>query len=179
MLDRSLDTLDAILERHADALGPDRTPYRHHAYRVINFCAALASAPSDEALEKMQIAVAFHDLGIWTDHTFDYLPPSRGRAGAYLRASGREAWLPEIDAMILEHHKLRRYKENSGWLVEAFRRADLVDVSYGARAFGLPRALVRDVYARYPDEGFHARLVQLAWQRFKQHPLSPLPMMRF
>ncbi|HEY6881943.1 MAG TPA: hypothetical protein VI299_28135 [Polyangiales bacterium] len=178
MLLTALDTLDAILEQHADALGADRVPYRHHAYRVINFCAAL-STHEPRQVEKMQIAVAFHDLGIWTDQTFDYLAPSKERASEFLRARGSADWQPEIDAMILEHHKLRSYRAHPGWLVEPFRRADLVDVSYGARSFGLARALIRDVYTRYPDEGFHGRLVQLAWQRTKTHPLSPLPMLRF
>jgi hypothetical protein len=30
----------------------------------------LTEIPTLEQLEKMAIAVAFHDLGIWTDHTF-------------------------------------------------------------------------------------------------------------
>jgi hypothetical protein len=176
VLATSLDTLDAILERHAAALGADFTPYRNHAYRVINFCAALSTSEAAQ-LEKMQIAVAFHDLGIWTDHTFDYLAPSRERARAYL--SGRVDWQPEIDAMILEHHKVRAYRAQPDWLVEPFRRADWIDVTYGTRSFGLPRSLVRDLFTRYPDDGFHKRLVQLTLQRMRQHPLSPVPMMRF
>ncbi|HEX5658339.1 MAG TPA: hypothetical protein VFX59_14150 [Polyangiales bacterium] len=177
MLATKLDTLDAILEQHSDALGADLTPYRNHAYRVINLCAALSS-DEPARLEKMQIAVAFHDLGIWTDRTFDYLVPSLQRAHAYLTTHNRE-WQPEIEAMILEHHKLRTYRAQPDWLVEAFRRADWVDVTYGARAFGLPRSLVRDLFARYPDTGFHRRLVQLTLQRTASHPFSPLPMMRF
>jgi hypothetical protein len=176
----SLTTLDEILERHAAALGADFTAYRNHAYRVAHVCAALVERElSGDALEKLQIAVAFHDLGIWTDRTFDYIAPSMQRAREYLHANGRFDWLPEIDAMILEHHKLRRYQAQPGWLVEAFRRADWVDVTYGARSFGLSRSLVRDLFRRYPDEGFHRRLVQLSLQRASEHPLSPLPMMRY
>jgi len=188
MLLTALDTLDAVLERHADALGTDLVPYRHHAYRVVNFCAALSaqgsrteprvSTPQPDALQKITIAVAFHDLGIWTDHTFDYLAPSMRLAREHLSAHGRAAWIPEIDAMILEHHRVRACRDHPGWLVEAFRRADWVDVTYGARAFGLPRSLVRDCFAHFPDQGFHRRLVQLTLQRARTHPLSPLPMMR-
>lgn len=172
------DTLDALLELHAGALGADLVPYRHHAYRVLNFCAAL-STHEPHQLEKMAIAVAFHDLGIWTDHTFDYLPPSMRLAREHLLANGREAWVPEIELMILEHHKLRSYREHPGWLVEAFRQADWVDVTYGARSFGLPRSIVRDAFTSFPDQGFHRRLVELTLQRSKTRPLSPLPMMRF
>jgi hypothetical protein len=178
VLATSLDTLDTILERHTDALGADFTPYRNHAYRVINFCAALST---DEAaqLEKMQIAVAFHDLGIWTDHTFDYLEPSIARARTYLTDAGRSAWLPEIEAMILEHHRVRSYRAQPDWLVEPFRRADWIDVTYGTRSFGVPRSLVRDLFTRYPDTGFHRRLVELTLERMKHKPLSPLPVMRW
>ena len=35
-------------------------------------------------LNKGAVAVAFHDLGIWTDNTLDYLPPSVNRAKTYL-----------------------------------------------------------------------------------------------
>ena len=189
MLLTALDTLDAVLEQHAAALGTDLVPYRNHAYRVVNFCAALATVRSRAeesrasthepgALAKMTIAVAFHDLGIWTDQTFDYLAPSMRLAREHLSAHGQEAWIPEVEAMILEHHRVRAVREHPGWLVEAFRQADWVDVTYGARSFGLPRSLVRDCFAHFPDQGFHRRLVQLTLQRVKSHPLSPLPMMR-
>ena len=53
----------------------DFTAYRNHAYRVVNFCAHSRPAPTPR-LEKIALAAAFHDLGIWTAHTFDYLEPS-------------------------------------------------------------------------------------------------------
>jgi len=43
--------------------------------------------------------------------------------------------------MIGEHHKLRHYRNQPSGLVEAFRQADLVDVSHGLFAFGLPHAM--------------------------------------
>ena len=41
----------------------------------MNLCVALRSGNA-ERLEKIAIAAAFHDTGIWVDGTFDYLPPS-------------------------------------------------------------------------------------------------------
>ena len=35
---KEFSTLDAILDAHSAALGPDATPYRNHAYRVANLC---------------------------------------------------------------------------------------------------------------------------------------------
>ena len=189
MLLTALDTLDAVLERHADALGTDLVPYRHHAYRVVNFCAALSaqgsrteprvSTPQPDALQKITIAVAFHDLGIWTDQTFDYLGPSERLAMVQLAQSGRADWSLEISEMILQHHKLRRYRAHDNWLVEPFRRADLIDVTQGVIRFGLPREFIRDLYELWPTEGFHRRLVDFELERLRTHPWSPLPMLRF
>jgi hypothetical protein len=143
----------------------------------MNFCAALSSDDSAQ-LSKMAIAAAFHDLGIWTDGTFDYLQPSIRLASSYLARSGKPEWTPEITAMILEHHKISRYRGDPSWLVEPFRRADLVDISRGLFTFGLPRTLLREVFSAWPDAGFRRRLVQLSLVRLRTHPWSPLPMLR-
>jgi predicted metal-dependent HD superfamily phosphohydrolase len=169
--------LDALLEAHAVQLGGDLTPYRNHTYRVANLCAAQTSGGAQQ-LEKIAIAAAFHDLGIWTDGTFDYLQPSVRLAGAYLADTGKADWTPEIAEMILQHHKVSRYRSNPEWLVEPFRRADWADVTRGAITFELPRGLIRAVYACWPSAGFHRRLVQLELAHLRKHPLNPLPVFR-
>jgi hypothetical protein len=173
-----LETLDALLWTHALELGRDFVAYRNHAYRVVNLC--LAQRPLDvEQLEKVAIAAAFHDLGIWTDGTFDYLRPSVRLARESLGRAGKAAWADEIAEMILEHHKISAYRrEDRGGLVELFRRADWMDVTRGALAFGVPRSRLRDVFAAWPAEGFRGRLVQLALARLRSHPGSPLPMLK-
>jgi hypothetical protein len=175
MLRTAIGILDELLDAHAESLGPDRTAYRNHAYRVANLCLAQTGDGAD-VVEKVAVAAAFHDLGIWTDRTFDYLPPSVTRARAYLAGAGRAEWEPEITAMILEHHKLLALR--GGGLVEAFRRADWIDVTRGLRGFSVPRGLVREVFAAWPDAGFHRRLLGLGIERLRTHPLSPLPMLR-
>lgn len=169
-------TLDELLEAHAAELGKDFTAYRNHTYRVVNLCAALS--PEDpEQIRKMAIAAAFHDLGIWTDGTFDYLQPSIRLAGAHLASMGKEEWTPEITEMILQHHKISAWRGNPHWLVEPFRRADWIDVTR-LRTFGLPRRLLKEIFAAWPNAGFHKKLVQLEWKRLRTHPWSPLPMVR-
>ena len=177
MLLTEIATLDGLLQAHAAELGKDFTAYRNHTYRVVNLCVALSSDDSEQ-LEKMAIAAAFHDLGIWTDGTFDYLHPSIRLASAHLVQSGRAEWTPEITEMILEHHKISAYRGNPDWLVEPFRRADWIDVSRGLRAFGLSRSLLREIFSAWPSAGFHKRLVQLELKRLRTHPWSPLPMFR-
>ena len=86
--------------------------------------------------------------------------------------------MPEVTAMIQEHHKLTAYRGDPAWLVEPFRRADLVDVSRGVVRYGLARATLSEIFARWPSAGFHARLLRLSLGRLRTHPWSPLPMVR-
>jgi hypothetical protein len=174
---RKLAALDAILAAHASDLGEDFTPYRNHCYRVANLCLSQVSG-EPEQIEKVAIATAFHDMGIWTDGTFDYLPPSVKLATAYLARSDRAAWTSEISEMISQHHKISRYRGDEGSLVEPFRRSDWADVTRGVVAFGLSRKLVRSLYAIWPDAGFHRLLVRLELRRLRTHPWSPLPMVK-
>ena len=173
-----IPTLDSILAAHAAEIGVDLTPYRNHTYRVANLCLAQADRHAD-AVEKVAIAVAFHDLGIWTDHTFDYLEPSVRLATTYLADAGLGAWTPEISAMIREHHKITAYRANPGWLVEPFRRADWIDVTLGALTFGTPRTFLRELQAAWPDAGFHKLLVRLELGHLLKHPLNPLPVLHW
>jgi hypothetical protein len=177
MLD-AIPTLDTLLQAHAPALGDDYTAYRNHTYRVANACVAL-SPEGPDVVEKIAIAAALHDIGIWTNGTFDYLEPSTAHAVAHLERTGRADWVPEVSAMIREHHKLTVSRHRGRWLVEPFRRADWIDVSYGLCRFGLSRAFVRELYRRWPDAGFHRRLVQLSLGRARTNPLSPLPMFKW
>ena len=177
MLITEIPTLDQVLRAHAAALGRDFTAYHNHAYRVVNLGVALSSG-EPERLEKLAVAAAFHDLGIWTDGTFDYLPPSIRLAAAHLAHAGKAEWVPEVTEMIAEHHKVSAYREHPEWLVEPFRKADWIDVTRGLLSFGVPRRFVGELYARWPGAGVHKRLVQLSLTRLRTHPLNPLPMFR-
>ena len=177
-----IESLDALLEAHAPAIGRDWTPYRNHAYRVANLCLALAAARGAridaDSVAKVGIAAALHDIGIWTARTFDYLDPSERAAAAHLARTGRAAWTAEVVAMIAWHHKATPCREYPMWLVEPFRRADWIDVTRGALAFGVPRRWIAALYRRWPGAGVHRKLVMLTLERARRHPLSPLPMLR-
>jgi hypothetical protein len=81
--------------------------------------------------------------------------------------------------MIASHHKLRRFTDGRYPLVEAFRRADLIDVSLGLVKFGVSGTYIREVKRHFPDQGFHKRLVQLAGGWAPTHPTSPLPFLKW
>jgi hypothetical protein len=173
---REFPLVDAILAPHVQALGREASAYGNHVYRVLNYYTALAGAdPPDSVL----IAAAFHDLGIWTDGTFDYLPPSVRLARGYLGARGLAELEGEVTTLIEQHHKVRGYRGPFAATVELFRRADLIDLSLGAVRFDVPSQVVRAVKAAFPDEGFHARLISLAAKHLVKAPLRPLPMVRW
>lgn len=165
------------------ALGADRKAYVHHILRVLAIADLLfartgaAGAPPSER-EEFRTAAAFHDLGIWAAGTFDYLEPSCALATEWLIAEGREDLTDPVCAMIRDHHRLRA-AGGPAEAVELFRRADTVDVTLGARRFGLRYSAYSRLTERWPDAGFHARLVELTWRRALIHPLSPLPMLRW
>lgn len=177
-LQSDLPLIDTLLKPYRQTLGDDFEAYRNHCCRVYNFCLAL-SGNGAEKEEKIAITAVFHDLGIWTHKSFDYLEPSRRLARSYLDRNGKSAWTNEVEAMIEEHHKITSYKSNNAWLVEAFRKADLVDISCGLVRFRLNKAFVREVLDKFPNAGFHKTLLKLTKVRFKSHPTNPLPMIKW
>jgi hypothetical protein len=156
--------------------GTELTGYRNHVYRMVNFCFAQAEF-NDKQKEKIIIAGCFHDLGIWSADTFDYLPPSIALAREYLRQSGRDEWQTEISTMIDLHHRIRKVED--GPLAEIFRKGDLVDFSLGVFKCGIPPAYIREVKQHFPNAGFHKQLVNRACRWALRHPLNPVPVLKW
>jgi hypothetical protein len=116
--------VDVVPDRHRDALGDALPTYRNHVYRCINYHQLLlgGSIPDVAAL-----AWAAHDLGIWTDRTFDYLTASTDLAAHRADEFGVTD-ADQLQVLITEHHRLRPSEDR---MTETFRKADLVDVSRG------------------------------------------------
>ena len=188
----SVPTVEEVLDDHASELGPDLIAYRNHVYRVLNLCLAFVGHRRVE-VEKVAVAAIFHDLGIWTGKTLDYIAPSVALAREHLTTRGLAAGSPSRGdgrgspfdhALVLicvapdyRSDAVRGVEGQS--VVESFRRADWIDVSRGLRRFGLPRTFVAAVVATWPNVGFHRRLVVLTIDRFFKHPLTPLPMVKW
>src|SRR5262249_198778 len=128
----SFPTVEEVLDNHASEVGNDLIAYRNHVYRVANLSVAILGDTRIE-LEKITVAAVFHDLGIWTDKTFDYIAPSVALAREYLAAQGMADWSREIEAMIVNHHKVTSSGPDPQSMVESFRRADWIDVTRGLR----------------------------------------------
>ncbi|MDN5863319.1 MAG: hypothetical protein L0H19_07715 [Salinisphaera sp.] len=175
---QSIPEVDDLFARWKDVVGKDFTGYRNHAYRMLHFCLALRDC-SDEEKQKLYIACVFHDLGVWTDQTLDYIDPSVVLAQQYLGQVGLSQWSEEIGLMIGEHHKLRSCPAEPSPLVEVFRRGDLVDFSLGLFRFDLPKGYFKQVRHAFPNAGFHKGLCGKASRWFIRHPLNPAPMMKW
>ena len=170
--------IDGILEPWKATIGRDYEGYRNHVVRMATFCLLLKPCSAPEQ-RKIEIAACFHDIGIWTDDTLDYLEPSVPPALRYLDAQGLSDWGQEISGMILEHHRVREIKHGVTPLVELFRKGDLVDFSKGLVKFGLSRQTVNEVMRTFPNAGFHRMLVRISGKWFVKHPFNPLPMMKW
>jgi hypothetical protein len=104
-------TVDTVLDEHASEMGHDFVPYRNHVYCLVNLCVAIVGGRTE--LEKIEVAAVFHDLGIWTNRTCDYLEPSAALARAVTLPGGEHAkWIPEIDPNPLAEKTRRGHPES-------------------------------------------------------------------
>ena len=120
------------------------------------------------------MAWALHDIGLFTAG-WDYIGPSL----RHVDELAGEYGLGEVDGvrqMVALHHKLRPC--HHPW-VETFRVADRVDVSRGWLRGQLTRSDVQQAVQALPYLGFHAVLLRTFMKWVAQHPLRPMPMMRW
>jgi hypothetical protein len=176
-IEHDLLLVEEILGAFKTVIGGDFEAYKNHVYRVINLCNSLGKFSAIEK-EKIQIAACFHDIGIWTEGTLDYLPPSEMVTVRYLAEKGKEGWVAEISEMIEMHHRVRSCTDSEFALVEPFRQADIADFSLGIITMGISKELISRLKSEFPNSGFHMRLIQLGCRWFLRHPLNPLPMFR-
>ncbi len=168
--------IEHVLETNRSHLGKHYEMYKNHVYRVFILCQMLDS--STDNLEKYAIASVFHDLGIWTFGTFDYLDPSIATAKKYLVENGKKQWVDEISTMIEMHHKRSKYNGPFEQTVENFRRSDWIDVTKGRISFNISNDIVDNTISKYPLLGFHRFLILQTLKSFFKSPFNPLPMFK-
>ncbi|MDD3762363.1 MAG: hypothetical protein PHP86_03610 [Nevskiales bacterium] len=174
-----LAELDDCLAAYASQIGSDYQAYRHHCYRVLNLTLLRYPQIGPDEMRDLAVAVACHDVGIWTDHTLDYLEPSVRQALSLPDTPGAPLDRGRITDLIVWHHKVTPFRGAFAALVNAFRRADWYDVMLGLTGHLSPDVRKRAIYRCFPVAGFHIVLLRLIWRRLRSHPLSPLPMFRW
>jgi hypothetical protein len=175
-IDRAHGVAERLFEVNAGVFGGDLRTYRGHVHRVIGVVGLQCDVPAAVA-GPLGLAAFFHDAGIWFDETWDYLAPSVRRAVAALDESD-EPHSGLVSSLIGEHHRLRRARHDDP-LVEAFRRADLTDVTAGLIAPGVSRTRYRALVAEYPADGFRPMLFKAFGRGLRESPLHPAPMVKF
>jgi hypothetical protein len=169
------DTIDNILNTYRSELGENYEPYRNHVYRVYNF--ALTQLDANQELEKLSIATAFHDIGIWTNNTFDYIEPSAQLAREYCRKQNiSHSDTNEVELIIKNHHKLSEVE--SSVLAEIFREADLIDLTLGYVPKGRKKDDIKIIKKLFPNKGFHLFLLKLFAKNLIKNPSHPFPIFK-
>jgi hypothetical protein len=170
------DAADVLFAENRAVFGDDLGPYSGHVHRVIGLVSLLVDIPPELA-RPLGVAAFFHDAAIWFDETWDYLPRSVERAEAELTdAEGEHREL--VAAMINEHHRFRTAHHDAP-IVEAFRRADLGDISFGRiRPAGITRGDYLALTATYPAKGLRPMLLRALGRGLKENPFRPASMLK-
>jgi len=168
--------IEELLLPFKTVIGGDYERYRNHVYRVFLNCLLLDDDKNNE--EKYAIAAVFHDIGIWTDHTFDYLAPSIEKVKTYLLENNKQQLTEEISLMIYWHHKISGYHGEFEKTTGTFRKADWIDVSLGLLSFGADRQMIKENKRKLPNKGFHLFLIKQTLKNFLKHPLNPVPVFK-
>jgi hypothetical protein len=164
--DIAVITKDLVIEENLShykgLLGKDYQGYRNHIYRVFSF--SLHFLHGDETYrDVIAAALVYHDIALWTDGTNAYIKPSRARARKDLKDKNFD---PEqrslIEGIIEWHHKVTPYRGEHADVINAVRKADWADFTYGIAHFGLPRKHIATVRDAIPEAGFHKTLTEFA-----------------
>ncbi|PHR59573.1 MAG: hypothetical protein COA44_01125 [Arcobacter sp.] len=167
--------IDTILKPYLEVIGSD-IGYINHTKRMLLYALELQDL-DDVQKEKFIIALSFHDLGIWTEQSFDYLDPSVCLAQKYLKEHDKMEYKKDVVSMINLHHKLTPIKDND--LAELFRKVDMIDVYWGAVSFGIDKKKMKEIKKAFPNNSFHLTLMKWFGKRLLTKPWSPMPMLKW
>ena len=163
--------LDDELFHLARSIGSvDFPKYRNHCLRTLSFTkyflSEKASAEMPRAMDLAAVALAYHDVGLWTDKALNYLDPSAAQMakGALNDENFSSQDVEIMKAIILEHHKWTdfesdRFNSTANELINAVRKADWADASMGIFGSGIPAVLLEAAYEELPEAGFHSMLL--------------------
>ncbi|KAA8491444.1 hypothetical protein FVE85_2459 [Porphyridium purpureum] len=171
--------VEQFLAPKQGVIGDDYEGYRNHVYRVLSLTMhCLNDTEKEEFGSAVQVALAFHDMALWTDQQLNYLEPSWLRAQQELAgsAAGEEdqselakSWSEEemqvIRDTIMYHHKVTPFDGPNSGVVNCARRSDWVDASFGIVHQGFAYKNIRKVMDAIPEAGFHKTLFGFATTR--------------
>lgn len=153
--------VEACLAEVAAPIGADLPGYRGHVYRVFTYAMHFLKGES-RWRRPVGYALAFHDVGLWTDKNLAYLEPSEAVAERLRPKLGADLDPVLIRNIIHWHHKVTAFLGPDADVVNAVRKGDWIDASGGMLRKGLSKAQVATVTAEIPAPGFQQTLMRLA-----------------
>jgi hypothetical protein len=168
--------IEDIFKQHRSDLNIDYDKYRHHVYRVFNFTLLMHDADKKD-LDSLAVAAAYHDMGIWTTGTLDYLEPSIALAKGYIGSNKLKVSGKMVEQIISNHHKITPYRDCE--VTEAFRKADLIDLSLGIISHGISGKDISIIYGAFPGEWFHTFILSEMVKHAFRNPFNPLPVIKW
>jgi hypothetical protein len=115
------------------------------------------------------IALAYHDVALWTDGALDYLDPSVKQMDTHVSDPTDSILSKEelkiADIIIQEHHKVTSYSAGKNAtvneLVNVARKADWADLTFGVVRWDIHAGLIQAAYDTVPELGFHIMLANM------------------
>jgi hypothetical protein len=155
------------------ATGETDGAMERHCVRQFLIAERLTEAiPAAVDRELLLCAALLHDAGLYPGvSTGDvYVTDSRRLAERTLAPFGwpHERLARCLDA-VEQHHALRS-RQGWGAEVELVRRSDLVDVTRGVAAFGLPRTWTRELFRSVPRTGLYRMLARQVLRMARERP---------
>eukprot|EP01006_Ploeotia_vitrea_P055791 TRINITY_DN68032_c0_g1_i1.p1 TRINITY_DN68032_c0_g1~~TRINITY_DN68032_c0_g1_i1.p1 ORF type:complete len:214 (+),score=31.46 TRINITY_DN68032_c0_g1_i1:38-679(+) len=150
--------LDKHLTKYQDVIGKDYEGYKGHLYRVLSYTMHYLGG-DNKYRNIIEVALVYHDLGLWTDHTMAYLEPSTALAQKEMAGEYSAEELQLLDNLIMYHHKITPWHGPHEDVVNAFRKADWIDATMGVVAHGMPKAAIAKVTNAIAEAGFHQTLL--------------------
>ena len=164
-------TKNSVLDHHlklfANEIGDDYDAYRNHYLRVLTFAKYhCGDRCGQREIDLMALALAYHDIGLWSDHQLSYLDPSAKQLHTHAN-DGSNRWTDEelvtANGIVMQHHKLTAWNgiEGDEILINSVRKGDWADATIGMIRYGLPPSLLGHAYTQLPEAGFHSILARM------------------
>ena len=159
--------LDKLLNDYKDLIAGDFQGYRNHIYRVLTYTLHFLDGDSTQDgkvlkyLPVIEAAIVYHDIGLWTDRKLSYLEPSTFRAKEHFDGIYSEQELRLLHNIIYWHHKITPFIGDNDAIVNAVRKADWIDATFGLVNYGMSGKHIQTVNDALPEAGFHATLAAI------------------
>lgn len=161
--------VESHLSKHKGIIGDDYNGYRGHIYRVLSYTLYKLQGKDDKRQrELIEVALVYHDIGLWSDKDLNYLEPSIEFMKKNIGNKYDEREVNLMTDIIRYHHKFTSFDINSMNkdaiyvdTVNAVRESDLTDFSLGIVTNGVSRGNIKKVMDKIPNDGFHKTLLMI------------------